>query len=207
MSSYAAQVRVKVCGLTRPEDALVAQAVGVDAVGLMFVPRSKRVVTLEQGLEVAEALGPFVTLVGVFENAPLSDVQAAVSRLRLDAVQLHGSYPESYLAELRRTVKVIRAFSFAPDLRPQSVADLQHDALMLDGQAPGSGVTFDWRSAEAWAGWPGLILAGGLNPDNVGAAVKALRPFAVDVSTGVESAPGIKSAALMRAFVAAARSV
>lgn len=87
------------------------------------------------------------------------------------------------------------------------MADLQHDALMLDGQAPGSGVTFDWRSAEAWAGWPGLILAGGLNPDNVGAAVKALRPFAVDVSTGVESAPGIKSAALMRAFVAAARSV
>lgn len=110
----------------------------------------KRVVTLEQGLEVAEALGPFVTLIGVFENAPLSDVQAAVSRLRLDAVQLHGSYPESYLAELRRTVKVIGAFSFAPDLRPQSVADLQHDALMLDGQVPGSGVTFDWRSAEAW---------------------------------------------------------
>ncbi|MBX3142311.1 MAG: phosphoribosylanthranilate isomerase [Trueperaceae bacterium] len=206
MISSDSVVRVKVCGLTRPEDAVAAQAAGVDAVGLMFVSHSKRLVTLAQAEAVVAELAPFVTRVGVFQNARLDEVYEAVTELRLDAVQLHGSESEQYAAELRRRVKVIRALSFSSHPNPQTYGGGAHDALMLDGQVPGSGVPFDWRAAEAWAGVPGLIVAGGLSPANVADAVRALKPFAVDVSTGVESAPGVKSATLMRAFMAAVRS-
>lgn len=200
-------VRIKVCGLTRPEDAAAAQDAGVDAVGLMFAPHSRRLVTLEQAETVVAALAPFVTRVGVFVDAPIAEVEAAIARLRLDAVQLHGAESEEYAAALRRRVKVIRAFAFASFTSPQAYRGTEHDALMLDGQVPGSGVPFDWEAASAWAGRPGLIVAGGLDAANVGAAVRSLEPFAVDVSTGVETAPGIKSAELIAGFVAAARGV
>lgn len=198
-------VRIKVCGITRPEDAAAAQDAGVDAVGLMFVPHSRRLVTLEQAEAVSTALAPFVTRVGVFKDAPIAEVHATVARLRLDAVQLHGSESEEYAAELRGRVKVIRAFAFASFTSPESYRGIEHDALMLDGQVPGSGVPFDWQAARPWAGLPGLIVAGGLDAANVGACVRTLRPFAVDVSTGVETAPGIKSAERIASFVAAVR--
>lgn len=194
------------CGLTRSEDAAAAVAAGVDAIGLVFAARSKRRVSLEQAADVVADLPPFVTRVGVFLDAPIAEVLAAVARLKLDVVQLHGSEDEAYAAALRRTVKVVRALAFAEHPEPAGYLGVEHDALMLDGVVAGEGRPFDWRAAAPWAGHPGLIVAGGLTAANVASAVSALAPFAVDVSTGVESSPGIKSAPLIEEFVAAARS-
>lgn len=197
-------LRVKVCGLTRREDAVAAAAAGVDAIGLVFAARSKRRVSLAQAADVVAGLTPFVTRVGVFVDAPIAEVLAAVTRLKLDVVQLHGSEDEAYAAELRRTVKVVRALAFADHPDPAGYAGVEHDALMLDGLVAGEGRSFDWRAAAPWAAYPELIVAGGLNAGNVAAAVAALAPTAVDVSTGVETSPGVKSARLIEEFVAAA---
>lgn len=200
-------MRVKICGLTRPQDAEAAQAAGADAIGLVFAPGSRRRITVEQALAVVAGLSPFVTRVGVFRNADLAEVRGAVARLRLDAVQLHGSESEAYAASLRPHVKVIRALAFRDHPHPDGYPGAEHDALMLDSSTPGSGEPFSWSAAGAWAGYPGLIVAGGLTPANVAEAVRTLSPFAVDVSSGVEVAPGVKSAELIDAFVRAAKGM
>jgi phosphoribosylanthranilate isomerase len=199
------RVRVKICGITRAEDALVAERAGADAIGMIFAERSRRRVDLGAAADIVADLGPFVTRVGVFVDAPLDAVRAAVKRLKLGAVQLHGNEPAAYAAALRGEVMVVRAMPFEPDLTPASVDAYPADAFLLDAPTPGSGRPFAWSDAEAWRGHPRLVLAGGLDPTTVAAGVRALRPYAVDVASGVESEPGIKDAERVQAFVRAVR--
>ncbi len=198
-------VRVKICGITRPEDALAAEAAGADAVGLIFAARSKRRVTLQQAQAICSPLGPFIARVGVFVDAPLETVLEAVQQLRLSAVQLNGAETPDYARTLRRNVQVIRAVSFSSRLNAKALSDFPADAVLLDGAVPGSGEAFSWEDAGALKNYPKLILAGGLTPDNVGAGIRALAPYAVDVASGVESTVGVKSQRLIQGFVRAAK--
>lgn len=200
-----ARVRIKICGITRAEDARVADEAGADAIGLIFAERSKRRIGLPAAAGVVEGLGPLLTRVGVFVDAPLDRVRSAVHRLRLSAVQLHGDEPAAYAAALRGEVAVVRALPFEPGLTPESLSGYPADAFLLDAPAPGSGRAFDWREASAWRAHPRLILAGGLRPENVAEAIRALRPYAVDVASGVESEPGAKDPERVQAFVQAVR--
>ncbi|MEX2534906.1 MAG: phosphoribosylanthranilate isomerase [Trueperaceae bacterium] len=197
-------MRVKICGITRAADAVAAEAAGADAIGLMFVSESPRAISMAQGRELSEAVGPLMVRVGVFRDAPLEQVLESVEELRLGAVQLHGSEDVAYLRAIRRKVPVVRAVSFGPHLLRDELESQPADALLLDGLRPGSGRTFDWSSAAHLRGMPRLILAGGLHPGNVTAGIEALRPHAVDVSSGVEESPGIKDAKLMALFVSQA---
>ena len=199
-------MRVKICGITRPEDAEVAESAGADAIGLVFAPNSKRLITLERAAAIAERVGPLITRVGVFVDAPLEQVLAAVHHLRLGAVQLHGSEDSVYAAAVRKKTRVIRAVSFRPGLPLGGLAHFPADALLVDGLRPGSGETFDWSQASSLTGAPHLILAGGLAPENVAAGIRALRPYAVDVASGVEASPGIKDPEKVAAFVRNARA-
>lgn len=199
-------MRVKICGITRIEDALAAEAAGADAVGLIFAERSKRRVTLEQAANIVAALGPFVARVGVFVDAPLGDVEEAVRTLRLSAVQLNGHEDAAYARALRPHVQVIRAVSFTPELTPKAVQAFPADAFLLDGLDPGSGEAFSWEDAGALAGLPHLILAGGLTSANVAAGIRLFRPYAVDVASGVESSAGIKGPRKIQDFVRAANT-
>ncbi len=199
------RVRVKICGITRAEDALVAERAGADAIGMIFAERSRRRVDLRAAAGIVAHLGPFVTRVGVFVDAPLDEVRAAVKRLKLGAVQLHGNESAAYAAALRGEVMVVRAMPFEPGLTPASMDAYPADAFLLDAPTPGSGRPFAWSDAEAWRSHPRLVLAGGLDPMTVAAGVRALRPYAVDVASGVESEPGIKDAERVQAFVRAVR--
>lgn len=199
------RVRVKICGITRAEDARLAERAGADAIGLIFAERSKRRVSLAAAAGIVQALGPFVTRVGVFVDAPLDRVRAAVHRLKLGVVQLHGDEPAAYAAALRGEVMVVRAVAFEPDLTPAALEDYPADAFLLDAPTPGSGTRFAWSQAAAWRGHPRLVLAGGLTPETVAEGVRALRPYAVDVASGVESEPGIKDGERVQAFVRAVR--
>ena len=198
-------MNVKICGITTADDARLAEAAGADAIGMIFVSGSRRELDVERARPIVAAVGPFVTKVGVFRDAPLDEVRAAVVRLRLDAVQLHGSEEPPYVAALRPDVAVIKALRF---VRGMSVDDLDAyaaDAVLLDGAVPGSGRAFDWEAASAVAGHPRLVLAGGLDPANVAGAIAAMRPYAVDVASGVEASPGRKDHVKVRAFVARAK--
>jgi phosphoribosylanthranilate isomerase len=203
--------RVKVCGLTRIEDVQGAVAAGVDAIGFVFVAGTPRCVTVEWAARLRREVPPFVTAVGLFVDAPVETVLSTVESVRLDAVQLHGSEPPELAGACLQRTRVIKAFRVKGS---DTIAGLERyrevaDAFLLDAFVPGAhggtGAKFDWDLAVAAlsSGRP-VILAGGLNPDNVGEAVSRVRPFAVDVSSGVESGPGLKDARRIREFVAAA---
>jgi phosphoribosylanthranilate isomerase len=198
-------MRVKICGITRPEDAEFAEAAGADAVGFIFAERSKRYLTLERAREISAVLGPFVVRVGVFVDAPLEEVRRAVATLRLGAVQLHGQEEPAYAAALGSSVRVIRAVPFTAGLSLERLSRFPADAFLLDSLEPGRGKTFEWSQATPFKALPKFVLAGGLTPLNVAAAVATLQPYAVDVASGVESAPGIKDYQKVEAFIAAAR--
>lgn len=197
-------VRVKICGITRPVDAAAAEAAGADAIGLMFVAESPRVIGMALAREISQAVGPLVTRVGVFRDAPVEQVLETAADLRLGAVQLHGSETPEYVERVRQRVPVIRALSFRGQTRAKLESE-SADALLLDGLRPGSGKTFDWEAAGHLCGLPRLILAGGLDVENVATGVRRLRPYGVDVSSGVEQSPGIKDHLLMTDFVSHAR--
>ena len=200
------RTRIKVCGITRTADASAAVAAGADALGVVLAP-SPRQVTLEQGEAVLAGVSPLVTRVGVFVDAKPAFVAEAVARLGLGAVQFHGSEtPEACAAA---AAPVIKAFRVGPGFAAAEVERYAGTvaAVLLDafepGVAGGTGRTFDWEAARLVPDWAPLILAGGLTAENVGAAVAALHPFAVDVSSGVEVSPGIKDHDRIRLFVAA----
>ena len=200
-------MRVKICGITSVQDARLAEEAGADAVGLILAEGSKRQLSPAAAAVVAESLSPFTSVVGVFRNQPLDFVLETAARLRLAAVQLHGDESAQFTAAVRERFRVIRAVAYRPDLTVQALQSLPADAILLDAPQPGSGIAFDWDSAVAtFRGMHGLILAGGLNPANVAEAVTRFAPAAVDVASGVEAAPGIKSPQLVRSFLAAARS-
>ncbi len=193
----AARTRVKICGITRAEDALAAVAAGVDAIGLVFYPRSPRCVDIEKARNIRGQLPPFVTVVGVFVDQPVDQVRRVADQLSLDLLQLHGNEsPEQCRGYGRPYIKGIRMRSDV-DLADIERAFTDCRGLLLDAYKPGieggTGETFSWKRIPATMSKP-VILAGGLNADNVVDAIGSARPYAVDVSSGVEQAPGVKDA-------------
>lgn len=199
-------VRIKVCGLTRIEDVAAAADAGVDAVGFVLWPGSPRAIGIETAARLGAALPPWTVRVGVFVAASVEAVGAAVRAAGLGAVQLHGvADPAPYLALSVPVLWSAALRESAPDpTAPPGTT------LMVDAYDPrrhgGTGRPVDWSRAAAIARRERLILAGGLTADNVAAAISLVQPYGIDVSSGVEEAPGIKSAARLRAFVAAARA-
>ena len=205
---------VKICGIRTPEDAQHAVSVGADALGFVFWHMSPRRVEAEQAAAIAASLPESVLRVGVFVDAPRDEMQRIADLVGLDVLQLHGEEPLDALADLPRpALKAVRVGPrFAPEeaLRyADRVAGVVVDTrLPGETQLPGgTGVAFDWSLVRGLAGRvPFLMLAGGLTPENVASAVRAVRPHAVDVSSGVERMPGRKDPARVVAFVAAARA-
>lgn len=202
-------VKVKICGLTRVADAQAAAAAGADMIGLMFYEPSPRSVTLEQAAEIVRALSPWVVRVGVFVNPAAELVAEAVSRCGLNLLQFHGDEPPEFCT--RFAVMSMKAFRIRDAGSLQALPRYPTDAWLLDaytpGQRGGTGERFDWDLAvEAKRSGKPIFLAGGLTPDNVADAVRRVQPFGVDVSSGVESAPGIKDHDKVRRFIAAARA-
>ena len=198
-------VRVKICGLTRIDDVAAAARAGADAVGFVLWPGSPRAVTVERAAELGRALPPWTARVGVFVSVSVDAVRAAVQAAGLSAVQLHGlTEATPYLALPVPVLWSVPLRDGGPD--PTAPAGT---TLMLDAYDPrrhgGTGRPVDWRRAAAIAGREPIVLAGGLTPDNVAEAIGTVRPYGIDVSSGVEDGPGVKSAALMTAFVDAAR--
>jgi len=190
---------VKICGITRPEDAEAAVEAGAGAIGFIFWPKSPRFIDPHRARAIAAALPPFVTAVGVFVNQPLAYVNGVASLVALGAVQLHGDETPEYAASVSRPV--MKAVSVGRDearVWPSRVR------LLLDVHDPvargGTGRTIDWAAAADLAARREVILAGGLTPDNVADAVARVRPFGIDVSSGVERAPGIKDHERLRAL-------
>jgi phosphoribosylanthranilate isomerase len=197
-------VFVKICGTTSEEDALLAVAMGADAIGFIFAP-SPRQVTAQLAADIVKRLPPEVLTVGIFRDEAPARVVEIVNGARLGGAQLHGHEPPEHARYVRRRVRfLIQAFP-AGDATVSRAADYGADAIMVDSPLPGSGKVFDWALAEAPDGLR-LILAGGLTADNVGEAVAQVHPWGVDVATGVESSPGRKDPRKLRAFVLAARA-
>lgn len=199
-------MRVKICGITSAADARLAEESGADAIGLIMAEGSKRQLDVSAAAAIAGSVGPLLSVIGVFRDQPFQFVIETAARLRLAAVQLHGSEDREFVRAVREKVRVIRAVAYRPGLSASELASWPADAVLLDAVSPGAGVPFDWQAAAELAGWPGLILAGGLNPANVAEAVAVLRPAAVDVASGVEATAGLKSPELVRSFVSAART-
>lgn len=201
-------VRVKICGITRVEDALAAAAAGADAIGLVFYADSPRAVGVEQARAIIAALPPFVTTVGLFVDAGRDELAHILASVPLDLLQFHGDESAEQCEGFGRPyIKALRVR--AGDDIVARVADYPGaQGILLDayveGVPGGTGEAFDWSLIPQGLSKP-LILAGGLRPDNVAAAVARVRPYAVDVSGGVEASKGIKDAQKVGAFIRAAR--
>jgi phosphoribosylanthranilate isomerase len=196
---------VKICGITSEADALLAVSLGADALGFMFAP-STRQISVQVAGDIAKRLPPEILTVGVFRDEAPQRVVERVQRAGLGAAQLHGHESAQETAWVRaRLPLVIKVFP-AGDRTISRFDEFGADYLLIDGANPGSGEVFDWRLAEGVADPTRLIVSGGLRPDNVAQAVAHLRPYGVDVSTGVESAPGRKDPLKMRDFIVNARA-
>jgi phosphoribosylanthranilate isomerase len=194
-------MRIKICGITRLEDALVSEEAGADAIAFNFVPSSKRYILPVNAARISSQISGLISKIGVFRNVTLEEIIQTARQVQLGAVQLHGSETDDFVQTLEQHFPVIRAVSYQAEL---VIPPAQ--TLILDGLEAGSGQVFDWGSIDTSSlknrRW---LLAGGLNPENVALAVQQLRPWGVDVASGVESAAGIKDANKIRAFIAAAR--
>lgn len=203
--------RVKICGLTRPEDVRLAVLEGADAVGFVHVRRSRRWVDRPRLLELCQAAGPMVARVGVIADLPLDEAVSLALEAPLTALQLHGSEDGPYVRALRARLdpriglwRAVRGDSREAREAACALSDVV-EALVLDSDG-GSGKPFDWASAEGFQPGCPVVLAGGLTPENVGEAIQRLAPFAVDVSSGVEAAPGLKDPGRLRAFFTEVRA-
>lgn len=202
-------VRSKICGITRVEDALAAAEAGADAIGLVFFAKSPRAVSVQQARAIIAALPPFVTTVGLFVNASRGELSEILEAVPLDLLQFHGDETAADCAGYHRPyIKALRVRA-GEDIRARCAAYPQAAGILLDAFVPGvpggTGETFDWSLVPRDPGCP-IILAGGLTPENVGAAIHQVRPWAVDVSGGVEAQKGIKDVVKVRAFVGAVRA-
>ncbi|HWS25318.1 MAG TPA: phosphoribosylanthranilate isomerase [Xanthomonadales bacterium] len=199
-----ARTRVKFCGITRAEDARSAIALGVDAIGLVFVPGSKRCVDLAQAREVMSAVSPLVSVIGLFMDAATADVAAVLDALPLDALQFHGRESAEFCRQFKRPYVKALAMGDGVDVAHAASGYAGARGVLLDahrsGEQGGSGLSFDWSLIPP-ALAERIILAGGLTPENVAAAITQVRPYAVDVSSGIESAPGIKCPRRMQLFM------
>jgi len=201
-------VKVKICGITNPEDALRAAEAGADALGFVFFDKSPRHIFPEQAAAIIDRLPPFVQTVGLFVNEDLAAVNATADLCGLDLVQLHGEETPEFCRAVRR--RIIKAFRVKDITSLEEIRNYHVAACLLDAWSPsaygGTGKTFNWEIAAAAAASECVILAGGLTPDNVAEAVQIVKPYAVDVSSGVESSPGKKDAELMQRFIRSLRS-
>lgn len=201
-----AVVRIKICGITRVEDARVAADAGVHAIGLNFHPDSPRCISIDTARELCAAVPPLLVTVGLFVDAPAERIREVLDAVPLQMLQFHGDEPEEDC--LRWGRPYLKALRMRPgmDVRAAAARYPSASGLLLDSYRPGvpggTGETFDWARIPSDLGRP-LVLAGGLDPDNVGAAIRTVRPSAVDVSGGIERARGVKDAEAIRAFVRA----
>ena len=196
--------RIKICGITRVEDALAAAHSGADALGLVFYDKSPRYVTPKQAVQLAAAIPPFVTLVGLFVNPSAEAVQEILQQVPLDVLQFHGEEEPKFCAQFSRPyLKAVRV-KYGVDLVQYAARYKDAQGLLLDafieGTHGGTGVSFDWTLIPRNLPLP-VVLSGGLHVNNVADAIKQVRPWAVDVSSGVEAAKGIKDAAKIAAFI------
>ncbi|MEK6747811.1 MAG: phosphoribosylanthranilate isomerase [Pseudomonadota bacterium] len=204
------RTRIKICGITRPEDAMMACAAGADALGLVFAQTSPRCVEIAQARAIIAAVPPYVTVVGLFMHAPRAEIAHIVGQVALGALQFHGDETPDDCRGFG--VPYIKAVAMAGLADPQAYVARFADAqgFLFDSHAPGQrgglGQTFDWNCLPQGLARP-LILAGGLNPANVAVAMRQVRPYAVDVSSGVEAAKGIKDPAKVRDFIRAVHEV
>jgi len=197
------QVKVKVCGMTSLKDALVAVEVGADAVGFIFYKKSPRSVTMKTVREIVLELPPFVDTVGVFVDETAEQVNKIADYCNLDIIQLHGDESPTYCKKIRR--KVIKAFRIKDMQSVKKISNFQVSGFLLDTFSEklhgGTGKVFDWNLALPAKKFGPVIMAGGLTPNNVQQAVRQIRPYGVDVCSGVESEPGIKDHKKVRAFL------
>lgn len=200
------RTRVKICGITRIEDAIAAAQAGADAIGFVFDSNSPRYISSDQALKISRAIPPYVTTVGLFVDAPPDKIEAILKRVPLDLLQFHGNETPDQCRRYHRPY--IKAIPMEARVDLHEKARLYGDAtgLLLDTHAiqmaGGSGQSFDWDRVPPDLNKP-LILAGGLTPENVGEAIRRVRPYAVDVSSGVELTRGVKDAGKIADFLAA----
>ena len=198
-------VFVKICGITNEDDALLAVAMGADAVGFVFAPSKRQVAPVRAG-DIAKRLPSHILTVGVFRNEAPKRVVEIMNRHGLVAAQLHGAESATDTQWIKERVpRVIKAFPAGTSQLAQA-EEWGSNPILLDAPTPGSGETFDWRLAQQVPETLRFILAGGLGPDNVAGAIETVRPWGVDVASGVERAPGRKDPVALRAFVTEARA-
>lgn len=201
--------RTKICGITRAEDALAAVGSGADAIGLVFYAGSPRAVSVDQAKQISAVVPPFVSIVALFVDEPAENIRRIIDSVPVDLIQFHGDEPAEFCQQFARPW--IKALRVKPgvDIASTCRAYPSARAVLLDswqeGLPGGTGKTFDWQLARGEMSLP-VILAGGLNETNVGAAIGSLRPAAVDVSGGVEQQPGVKDSGKISRFIAAVRA-
>jgi len=198
------RTQIKICGFTRPADAVKAAELGVDSLGLVFYPPSSRHVSVEQAADIVAAVPPFTAFTALFLNADADTVEQVLSRVPVSLLQFHGTETAEFCRSFDRPYIKSVPMKSVIDVNDYCASYSHARGFLLDsnaaGAAGGSGTTFDWSTVPADFSYP-LILAGGLTIENVGSAIKALRPLAVDLSSAVESAKGEKDHTLMQQFV------
>ncbi len=196
--------RIKVCGITNLEDARAAADLGADALGFIFVPNTPRYIEPEAAKRIISDLPPFITTVGVFADVPPEMILQTVRTCGLSAVQLHGSETPEYCSKIKGP-KLIKAFRVKDENTLSTLPDYKVSAYLLDtyikGKKGGTGETFNWDLAVEAKKYGRIIIAGGLTPGNVAQAIRHVRPYAVDVGSGVEAEPGKKDRSKVKAFI------
>jgi len=201
-------IKVKVCGITNLEDAIKSIELGADALGFIFYKKSKRYITPGKAKRIIKELPPFVSKVGVFVNSSLDDIVKISNTTGISAIQLHGDESQAFCNRLK--LPVIKTIRVKDRINKQSVESFQAQAILFDtykdNEYGGTGISFDWRIISKSRINNNIILSGGLNPDNVAKAVNIVKPYAVDVSSGVEKEPGVKDHRKIKKFIEAVKN-
>lgn len=199
--------KVKICGITNLEDALLSAKFGADALGFNFYEKSPRCITPENACEIITQLPAEILKVGVFVNEDLDKIAEIAKLAKLEAIQLHGEETPEFATQLKAktNLEIIKAFRVSPEFKPEDVLQYEVDAILLDAYSPkeqgGTGETFDWEIAKKVREiFPKMYLAGGLSPDNIARAISEVKPFAVDACSCLEIKKGIKEPTKTRAF-------
>ena len=201
-------VRIKICGITNIEDALLSVDLGASALGFVFYKGSKRYIKPDNAQSIISKLPPFVTTVGVFANQELEEIKKIKGKAGFDAFQLHGDESPDFCMELEG--KVIKAIRVKDSIDPKVIESYPTQAILIDNYSTeaygGTGETFGWEILKGFDTSKKIVLSGGLTPENVAQAIRIVNPYAVDVSTGVEASPGKKNPDKLKRFIEAARN-